>query len=365
LADAFRNLSDVLDDLQRLLNGEISFSEFLDNLNEVKIAILMFIGLLGIKGLIGAISGLFSFILAAIPFLKIAVVVFLIAHAIQDVIDICRDFREDGKLTQDSIAKIFDALTSVFIVLGLLVNPWFLVAAVATAAAAWITKHWEQIAPFFSDLWKEIKKNFNEDFGPFVDDVKRIFEDVQLIFQGFVDFITGIFKGDWELAWQGLQEIAQGKMQLLQDKLAAVRDFLQGIVSYINRIVKFFGGDDGETNHHSGKIPEPSYSVSSRPTGGRPFDSPIGIQHRAIGGFVDEGQLFVAREAGPEMVGAIGGRTAVANNDQIVEGIRAGVFEAVSAAMSGNNNGDVSLKVYLDSREIKAGFQRLDRAWGA
>lgn len=43
------------------------------------------------------------------------------------------------------------------------------------------------------------------------------------------------------------------------------------------------------------------------------------------GGFPNEGQLFIAREAGAEMVGAIGRRTAVANNDQIVEGISAGV----------------------------------------
>lgn len=50
----------------------------------------------------------------------------------------------------------------------------------------------------------------------------------------------------------------------------------------------------------------------------------------AEGGYVDQGQLFVAREAGPEMVGSIGGRTAVANNDQIVAGISAGVAEANS-----------------------------------
>ena len=45
----------------------------------------------------------------------------------------------------------------------------------------------------------------------------------------------------------------------------------------------------------------------------------------AQGGFPPTGQMFIAREAGPEMVGSIGGRTAVANNDQIVEGISAGV----------------------------------------
>ena len=48
----------------------------------------------------------------------------------------------------------------------------------------------------------------------------------------------------------------------------------------------------------------------------------------ATGGFPEQGQLFVAREAGAEMVGNIGRRTAVANNDQIVSGIAGGVAEA-------------------------------------
>ena len=53
----------------------------------------------------------------------------------------------------------------------------------------------------------------------------------------------------------------------------------------------------------------------------------------ANGGFPDAGQLFLAREAGAEMVGSLGGHTAVANNDQIVEGIR----EGVEAAMERQN----------------------------
>lgn len=50
----------------------------------------------------------------------------------------------------------------------------------------------------------------------------------------------------------------------------------------------------------------------------------------AAGGFPDEGQLFIARERGAEMVGSIGSRTAVANNDQIVKGIASGVASANS-----------------------------------
>ena len=48
----------------------------------------------------------------------------------------------------------------------------------------------------------------------------------------------------------------------------------------------------------------------------------------AEGGFPKIGQLFIAREAGPELVGQMGNRTAVANNAQIVEGISAGVYQA-------------------------------------
>lgn len=83
----------------------------------------------------------------------------------------------------------------------------------------------------------------------------------------------------------------------------------------------------------------------------------------ALGGFPNEGQLFLAREAGPELVGSIGGHTAVANNDQIVEAVSSGVYQAVSSAM-GSGNKNVSVHVYLDSREIKSGQQRLARAVG-
>lgn len=53
----------------------------------------------------------------------------------------------------------------------------------------------------------------------------------------------------------------------------------------------------------------------------------------AAGGFPTDGEMFIAREAGPEMVGSIGNRTAVVNNDQIVESVSRGVYQAVASAM--------------------------------
>ena len=57
----------------------------------------------------------------------------------------------------------------------------------------------------------------------------------------------------------------------------------------------------------------------------------------ASGGFPDTGELFVAREAGPELVGTIGGKTAVANNNQIVEGIASANEGVVNAVYSMGN----------------------------
>lgn len=83
----------------------------------------------------------------------------------------------------------------------------------------------------------------------------------------------------------------------------------------------------------------------------------------ASGGFVTSGDLFMAREAGPEFVGSIGGRTAVANNDQIVEAVSDGVYRAMAPLVSGIGKGET--RVYLDGREITAGQNRRNRMYGA
>lgn len=78
------------------------------------------------------------------------------------------------------------------------------------------------------------------------------------------------------------------------------------------------------------------------------------IDLRAGGGFPDTGQMFIAREAGPELVGRIGRRTAVANNDQIVQGIASAVRSAMVGVNSPNNGGTTRITVQnvLNGRAI-------------
>ena len=73
----------------------------------------------------------------------------------------------------------------------------------------------------------------------------------------------------------------------------------------------------------------------------------------ASGGVFDEGQMFIAREAGPELVGTIGGNTAVMNNDQIVSSVSAGVARAVAAVMgSGGSGKEVHLYLEGDAKNL-------------
>lgn len=109
--------------------------------------------------------------------------------------------------------------------------------------------------------------------------------------------------------------------------------------------------------------------------GGGTLRAPRGIDSMARGGIIhaaargggfSTGQLFVAREAGPELVAGIGGgRTAVMNNNQIVESVSAGVYNAVVDAMGsmqGSDSGDFVVNV--DGRELIRVTRKAERASG-
>ena len=89
----------------------------------------------------------------------------------------------------------------------------------------------------------------------------------------------------------------------------------------------------------------------------------------AKGGFPDEGQMFIARESGAEMVGQIGGHTAVANNDQIVQAVSTGVYNAVMSALvqnkqTGENGNKQEIRIYLDRKELTAEIEEQQRSNG-
>lgn len=84
-----------------------------------------------------------------------------------------------------------------------------------------------------------------------------------------------------------------------------------------------------------------------------------GIEGFSSGGFPPPGQLFYAREDGPELVGTIGGSTAVMNNGQIVEAVSVGVANAVATVMGSDGDSNINVVVMLDGEKIYDNQQRV------
>lgn len=88
----------------------------------------------------------------------------------------------------------------------------------------------------------------------------------------------------------------------------------------------------------------------------------------ASGGFPSMGQMFIARESGPELVGTIGGRNAVVNNNQIVESVSAGVYKAVKSALKGGSESIIQIFIgneQLDEYIVSSQRRRLLQTNGA
>lgn len=77
----------------------------------------------------------------------------------------------------------------------------------------------------------------------------------------------------------------------------------------------------------------------------------------ADGGFPETGQMFIAREAGPELVGNIGNKATVANNDQIEAGIAKAAYQGVSQAMQENKGNERQpVNVYIGNKKVYSGY---------
>ena len=171
---------------------------------------------------------------------------------------------------------------------------------------------------FLTYLWNPLVKKlgafYNEYIKPIVDGFKKAFEfirDIAIgVFKGIgttvVDVISGAFKG-------------------------VINGIFWGIENRLNSFIRMLNAAIGLIN----KIPGVSISRVSE----------ISIPRLASGGIVDEGQMFIAREAGPELVGSIGNKTAVANNDQIISGIESGVYRAMMAANSTKQGGSQTIRI--------------------
>lgn len=213
----------------------------------------------------------------------------------------------------------------------------------------------EQGGYIISGLLKGVKDNSSKFFDDIKDipgkTVKSIGNIKEKVHTKGTDIIQGL-KDGFENKWDGFA----GTLSNLPEK---IKNAVPNLFSVGADIIRSF--TDGFSSIHI-PLPHISTSWNSHQVGPLSFSTPsFNLQWYAKGGFPEAGQLFVANEAGPEMVGKMGNRNAVANNNQIVEGIKSGVFEAVLDAFnaSGILDRDDSEKEVVLEFTLKADSETL------
>lgn len=195
-------------------------------------------------------------------------------------------------------------------------------------AKSWIKSKGSDAITGLKTGWESVKESgFLRYVGKIKDEVftkiGNLKEKVTSKGKDIVGGLKGGFNGNWSTFTTILSNLPNKISSAIPNLFNVGRNAIQNFAK-------------GFSNFH---IPMPhigwDWSGGSINIGNFSFSLPrFNLQWYAKGGFPEAGQLFVANEAGPEMVGKMGSRNAVANNNQIVEGIKNGVFEAVLDAFN-------------------------------
>lgn len=205
-------------------------------------------------------------------------------------------------------------------------------------------------APIFGNVFSSILTTVTS----IINNILGIIDGLVQALRGVIDFIAGVFTGDWSRAWQGVVNVFGGIWNTIVSTVSAV---LNGVIGVINAVLAAISGAINGVINTINKI---SFTTPRWVPliGGRTVSPNIKnvpnwqIPALASGGIVPSGQIFVARENGiPELVGNFGGTTGVMNNQQIVEAVSAGVYNAVVSAM-GSSDGSQETVVEVDGEKL-------------
>lgn len=197
-------------------------------------------------------------------------------------------------------------------------NPIVLLIAAIVGLVALVATKGDEMQAYLQEfdnfLQNVFATDFTQIFGPilgeslnqFFANVKNIWNSIKTIFDGIINFIRGVFTGDWKRAWNGVTQIFSGIFSGMQ---AMAKAPLNGIIGVINSVITGINTVIGGLNKIKIDIPDwvPEY-------GGKEFGFNISkiskIAYLAKGGTLVDGTAVVG-ENGPEILNVTGGRANV------------------------------------------------------
>lgn len=223
----------------------------------------------------------------------------------------------------DSISHVLDSVFStVGKLISSLMNSLSPVVIVVAKILGSVLNVAAKILGVVADALKPVIEIIGEILSAIFDVLESIISAVSDALKPVIDVISS--------AIQGIGNVLKGVANIF---IAVINGMINGVEAFINIWIKGINLVIGALNQFSVNIPDWVPII-----GGNKFGFNLSevnevslerIQAFATGGMPDSGQVFIARESGPEMVGQMGSSNAVANNEQIVDGIREGVEDAM------------------------------------
>lgn len=209
-----------------------------------------------------------------------------------------------------TLANTFPLLSGA---ISLLTNPVFLVGAAIVGLVTLFATSGDQIQAVLQQVDNFMQGVFAVDFtnifGPvlgnalnaFMANAKNVFDSVMQVVNGLIDFIRGVFTGDWQRAWQGVSDIFGG---IFSGLVALAKSPINAIIGLVNSAIGAINGIIRGIN--SIKI--------TNPFSGESIGFNVGtigsIPYLANGGILSRGSAIVG-EAGPELLTMDSGRAVV------------------------------------------------------
>ena len=240
------------------------------------------------------------------------------------------------------------------------ISAWEGIKSVFITVGNWFNTYVIQpVGNFFTNLW-----------NGFVEKAKLAWEGVKSVFSKVATFFSDTFRKAWEGIVKVFSVAGEIFVKIKDGIVTAFKFVVNGIIKGLNSVVAVpFNGINAALNWIKG-----IEIVGIKPFEGLKTINVPQIPLLADGGFPEMGQMFIAREAGPEMVGTIGNKTAVANNEQIISGISEGVADAnfeQNAILREQNSllrklldKDTTVTTVVSTGDVIDGFRRKNRRDG-
>lgn len=201
----------------------------------------------------------------------------------------------------------------------------------------------------WNEVWDIARAKFSETKAAIVSEMRNFYTQINALSLTFGNTFKTSMSEYLNKTYDGIYNTFDAIRQTLQQVSNEVTRMLNQMVSDANSLA---GLNGKKYSHVGGYNMQPAQRFN--------------IEMFANGGFPRSGEMFIAREAGAEMVGNIGGKTAVANNDQIERAIFNAVLTAMSQAMANSNSQPIELnqKIELDGDVIYNNQQRVSARRG-